>query len=71
MKTKTKTKTKTKNRFIKKKKKEKKKKEPVELVSPLFVNKPLKPGFLKIFTILVSRCPIIYWRSVQKELQKE
>ena len=40
-----KTKTKTKNRFIKKKKKEKKKKEPVELVSPLFVNKPLKPGF--------------------------
>ena len=66
-----KTKTKTKNRFIKKKKKEKKKKEPVELVSPLFVNKPLKPGFLKIFTILVSRCPIIYWRSVQKELQKE
>ena len=41
------------------------------MVSPLFVNKPLKPGFLKIFTILVSRCPIIYWRSVQKELQKE
>ena len=52
-------------------KKKKKKKEPVELVSPLFVNRPLKPGFLKSFTILVGRCPIIYWRSVQKELQKE
>ena len=60
----------TTNRFIKKKE-NKKKKEPVELVSPLFVNRPLKPGFLKIFTILVGRCPIIYWRSVQKELQKE